>query len=321
MRIVISSGHGKHIRGASGILDEVNEARRVVERTADLLRNYDTEVVTFHDDVSTTQDENLHRIVDFHNSQQRDLDVSVHFNAYEPTTKPMGTEVLYVSQDVLAADLSLEMAGAMGLPDRGAKYRDDLYFLNQTEMPAVLLETCFVDSEADASAYEFHFNNLCKAIAATLVDDEVEIIEPPGSSAEAVVVLEGKCSHFGGPSDQGVSPDEGLAFIYSTDDAPHLFLPEQPPNTTGLARRLDPNIFYVACRWDYAVTPKEMLGEAMLKARVTSVSGKSFLAWPADWGPHGDTDRIADLSPGLMEALDIVTDDEVTIIYPAPRRA
>src|SRR6516225_7973926 len=102
MRIVISSGHGKHIRGASGILDEVNEARRVVERTADLLRNYDTEVVTFHDDVSTTQDENLHRIVDFHNSQQRDLDVSVHFNAYEPTTKPMGTEVLYVSQDVLA---------------------------------------------------------------------------------------------------------------------------------------------------------------------------------------------------------------------------
>jgi hypothetical protein len=64
-----------------------------------------------------------------------------------------------------------------------------------------------------------------------------------------------------------------------------------------------------------------MLGEAMLKARVTSVSGKSFLAWPADWGPHGDTDRIADLSPGLMEALDIVTDDEVTIIYPAPRRA
>ena len=28
-RIVISSGHGKYVRGASGIIDEVDEARRV----------------------------------------------------------------------------------------------------------------------------------------------------------------------------------------------------------------------------------------------------------------------------------------------------
>jgi N-acetylmuramoyl-L-alanine amidase len=38
-KIVISSGHGKLVRGASGILDEVNEARRVVEATAAKLRN------------------------------------------------------------------------------------------------------------------------------------------------------------------------------------------------------------------------------------------------------------------------------------------
>ena len=29
--IIISSGHGKYIRGASGYLDEVDEARRVVD--------------------------------------------------------------------------------------------------------------------------------------------------------------------------------------------------------------------------------------------------------------------------------------------------
>src|SRR3974390_1928145 len=69
MRIVISSGHGLHIRGASGILDEGEEPRRVVERVADVLRNVYVEVKTFHDDVSTTQDENLMRIVDYHNSQ------------------------------------------------------------------------------------------------------------------------------------------------------------------------------------------------------------------------------------------------------------
>ena len=37
-RIVISSGHGKYVRGASGIIDEVDEARRVVEHLADELR-------------------------------------------------------------------------------------------------------------------------------------------------------------------------------------------------------------------------------------------------------------------------------------------
>jgi len=321
MRIVISSGHGLHIRGAHGILDEVDEARRVVDRVADLLRNRDIGVDVFHDDVSTTQEQNLERIVDHHNALIRDLDISVHFNAFEATSSPMGTEVLYVTQDALANDLSADMASTLGLPDRGGKYRSDLYFLNNTEMPAILIETCFVDSSADAAAYNANFDALCHTIAATISGGIIappDFPDRPPPPTDVLVSLEGKCSHFGGPNDQGVSPDEGLAFIFDPDDAPHLFLPEQPPGTTGLARRLDPNIFYLACRWDYAITPKEMLGDQMLKARVTAPStGESFLAYPADWGPHGDTDRVADLSPGLMAALGITTDDEVQITYPA----
>src|SRR6516164_11530032 len=86
MRTVISSGHGKYIRGASGILDEVNEARKVVEAVAERLRGLNVDTVTYHDDVSTTQSENLERIVDYHNAQgPHDLDISVHFNAYTET--------------------------------------------------------------------------------------------------------------------------------------------------------------------------------------------------------------------------------------------
>src|SRR5262245_56986086 len=126
--------------------------------------------------------------------------------------------------------------------------------------------------------------------------------------------LSGKVSWFGGPDDMGVAPDEGLAFIYDVDDAPELFLPEQPPGTTGLARRLDPETFYIACRWDYDETPREMLLEygALVRAKKT---GKSFVAAPADWGP-GIEDRIADISPGLMAALGIETDDEVEVTFP-----
>ena len=153
MDIVISSGHGRHIRGASGIIDEVDEARRVVDTVAQYLRRLGVGVAVFHDDVSEDQSENLERIVDFHNSQDRDRDVRVHFNAYEPTNEPMGCEVLYLTEDVFAEELSAVMAKVAGFINRGAKQRNDLYFLNQTNEPAVLAEICFVDSAADTDAY------------------------------------------------------------------------------------------------------------------------------------------------------------------------
>src|SRR5215472_11014998 len=106
MRIAISSGHGKYIRGASGLIDEVDEARKVVPEVAKRLKRAGHEVMTFNDDVSTTQSENLNRIVNWHNSQTRDFDVSVHFNAYIPTTGGMGTECLYLTQ----ADVATRVA-------------------------------------------------------------------------------------------------------------------------------------------------------------------------------------------------------------------
>ena len=90
---------------------------------------------------------------------------------------------------------------------------------------------------------------------------------PPQASADVLFQCAGKCSWFGGPEDTGVE-DEGLAFIYDVDEAPHLFLEEQPQDTSGLARRLDPGVNYVACRWDYDQTPKGMLANPMRKAAV-----------------------------------------------------
>lgn len=175
MKICISSGHGLKIRGASGYIDEVDEARKVVESVADNLRAADVEVETFHDDVSTSQNENLNRIVNWHNSQDRDLDVSVHFNAYQTTSKAMGCEVLYVSQADLAAEVSAAIADAGAFIDRGPKYRSDLFFLNSTDMPAVLLETCFVDSSVDTELYHQHYDSICRAIAETISGESVPI--------------------------------------------------------------------------------------------------------------------------------------------------
>lgn len=310
MRIVISSGHGLYVRGAVGLIDEVDEARRVVDRVAELLTRKGHDVVVFHDDTSTNQSENLNTIVAFHNSQDRDVDVSVHFNAYIPGPEPKGTECLYVTQDALATRVAEAVSVSGGLINRGPKYRSDLAFLNGCAEPAILIETCFVDSEADVEAYQAHFEDICAALA-----------DLPMEAPRTEVYFEGKCSWFGGPQDMGVAPDEGLAFFYDYEDAPHLFLDDQPDGTSGLARRLNPQKRYVACRWDYDVTPKSMLASDTRQALVRSRrTGREVLAYPADWGPHSDTDRAADVSPGVMDLLGIETDDEVEVFYPVPQR-
>jgi N-acetylmuramoyl-L-alanine amidase len=322
MRVVISSGHGKYVRGASGYIDEVDEARLVVEQVAVALRSADVETTTFHDNVSQTQSENLNRIVDFHNSRARDLDVSVHFNAYTTTSKPMGSEVLYVTQAELASEVVDKIVDAGKFINRGPKYRGDLAFLNNTEEPAILIEVCFVDSSADVNLYRANFGEICAAIAEGISGEEVEVPpgEAPGPPVSDTVLFRasGTCSHFGGPEDTGVSPNEGLAFIFEWDQVPHLFLPYQPQGTTGLARRLNPYVHYIACRWDYDVTSKTMLREsgqvAWVKAKRTGIGLRAI---PADWGPHEEqTGRAADLSPSLMQDLGITTDDEVEVIYP-----
>lgn len=172
--IVISSGHGLYVRGASGIIDEVDEARKVVEGVADRLRILGVKVKTFHDNTSKDQNTNLHTIVDYHNSQQRDLDVSVHFNANVETTSPMGTECLYVTQYNLADSMAGAIASC-GFKNRGPKKRTDLFFLNQTLKPAILIEVCFVDSSADCDVYDAEFEEICRAIATVLGGKDVPV--------------------------------------------------------------------------------------------------------------------------------------------------
>ena len=321
MRIAISSGHGLYVRGARGDpvppqLDEVDEARRVVDRVAQLLAPIG--VVTFHDDVSTTQSANLDRIVDWHNDQDRTLDVSVHFNAYDGSAH--GTEVLYVTQDELASELSQAIALAGAFTDRGGKKRTDLAFLNGTEEPAVLIEVCFCDNTDDSQHYRLNFENICHAITEVLSGEDIEWqppVEPPVEpDDETLFYARGTCSTFGGPDDTGVAEDEGLAFIYDIDEAPHLFLPE-PPQGVGLARSLDAErAYYIACRWNYQTTPKGLLADPRYKAAVTA-NGITIYAYPADWGPHESTGRVADLSPALAKALGVSTDDVVEVRYPA----
>jgi len=192
-KIILSSGHGLKIRGARGNpvppqVDEVDEARKIVEKVADYLDDLGIACETLHDDVSTTQSANLDWIVRHHNqfdSHDR-LDVSVHLNCYDHSAH--GTEVLYVTQEDLAAKVSLAIADAGDFYNRGAKYRGDLAFLNGTtgDRGAILIETFFCDHTGDCNQYHAAgtFDAICSSIANALVGEESPEEDRPADASE-----------------------------------------------------------------------------------------------------------------------------------------
>ena len=131
-----------------------------------------------------------------------------------------------------------------------------------------------------------------------------------------LVIFRGRMSTFGGPDDVGMAPNEGLALVTEKNfgKVADFFLPVQPPGTTGFGRRLNPDKFYLACRWNYEETSKNELLDSYVEV-ISPQTNKVAMAKPIDWGPALWTNRVADLSPGLARHLSLDTDDEVEIRF------
>lgn len=174
MKIAISSGHGLHVPGARAVIDEVTEARRVTDKVAKYLSQKGHEVNVFHENNTRNPRDNVNAIISHHNGQERDLDVSVHFNAVGGGIREagIGVETLYLTGDREAQTLAIKTSGAIskasGLRDRGAKPRKNLGFLSRTAALAILIEVCFVNSITDTELYNRHFDGICQAIAETI---------------------------------------------------------------------------------------------------------------------------------------------------------
>ena len=167
-QVNISSGHSINCQGAVDIINEVTEAKKVVDRVCDIVKASGKACYKYHD-TSSSSSQNLVNIVNWHNGFKDGVDVSIHFNAYTHTDKAMGTEVCYYSQPTLAKEVSKNIANAGGFIDRGAKQRTGLYFLKNTNKQAILIEVCFVDSVADVNLYKANFEKICQSIAKSLI--------------------------------------------------------------------------------------------------------------------------------------------------------
>ena len=171
MIINVHAGHnpdGKIACGAVGFIKESTEARRVKEEVVRMLREMGHTVYdcTVESGISAT--DVLKKIVGKCNEHTVDLDVSIHFNSadgLEEDGVTTGTEVFVHSGYSKALDEAQAVCAAisaLGYKNRGVKYRPDLYFLNKTKAPAMLVECCFVSDKDDVKLYDHYL--MAKAI-------------------------------------------------------------------------------------------------------------------------------------------------------------
>lgn len=157
MKINISAGHnpdGKIASGAAGYILESTEARKVTDLIYEIMSDNGYVVRNCTCNSGTSIKDVLNKIVSKHNSTERDLDVSIHFNAGGGN----GVETLIYSSGSKSVPYAIsvtESIAKIGFKNRGVKLRPDLYFLKNTKAPAILIECCFVDSKEDIDKYNY----------------------------------------------------------------------------------------------------------------------------------------------------------------------
>lgn len=160
MKIAVRGGHNFLSTGASGLIDETTEDRKVKDSVIKYLKLLGHEVLDVTPgpcDVNT----DLAYGVNKANAWGADLFVSDHFNkAFNSYNGALGTEVwIYSKSDNITLDEEVgarivnAMAG-LGFKNRGVKESKELYELRASKMASIIVETCFVEATDDVALYK-----------------------------------------------------------------------------------------------------------------------------------------------------------------------
>ncbi|MDU4326045.1 MAG: N-acetylmuramoyl-L-alanine amidase [Clostridium celatum] len=177
MKIAVRGGHCPKVPGARGILDELTEDRKVKDAVIKYLKQLGNEVldVTPPDSISTSSAD-LAYGVNKANDWGADLFVSIHFNkAYDSYNGALGSEVcVYSNYDI--AQRVVNSLESLGFKNRGQKIRTGLYELRNTNMKAMIVETCFVEATEDVALYRrLGHDKVGQAIAEAISNNEIKI--------------------------------------------------------------------------------------------------------------------------------------------------
>lgn len=184
MKINIHAGHnpdGKVACGAVGLIKESTEARVVTEKVVQYLRKAGHTAYDCTCNNGTSKNDVLKKIIEKCNSNNVDLDVSIHFNSSANDKngdgKSKGVEVLIYNDKSKAKDEAERICSKLaefGLRNRGVRVRQDLYVLKHSKASSLLIEIAFVDDKDDVDIYLDNVDNIAKAIAEALTNTTIK---------------------------------------------------------------------------------------------------------------------------------------------------
>ena len=199
--LAIDIGHNvPYDTGAVGIRREDDLNRLVGNSLISKLRERGIKVVNCTPNTAKSLNDSLYQRVITANNCGATLFVSIHHNA---CPGGYGAEVLCIKdnyQDGLSTKVGeaiLNELASIGLKNRGVKDRRDLYVINNTSMPALIVECAFVDSSSDMANYNPEktaaaiYKGICTALALSenqkpITDDKEYYIVKYGDTLWAI---------------------------------------------------------------------------------------------------------------------------------------
>lgn len=175
-KIAVRGGHTEKATGASALIDELTEDRKVKDAVIKYLIELGYEVLDVTPPVNYTSNSStdLAYGVNKANEWGADLFISIHFNkAYDSYNGALGSEVCVYSEHEIAQRV-VDGLESLGFKNRGQKVRNNLYELKYTKMKAVIVETCFVEATEDVALYnELGADTIGKVIAESIASNKI----------------------------------------------------------------------------------------------------------------------------------------------------
>ena len=187
MKIAVRGGHTELCTGASALINELTEDRKVKDAVIKYLKTLGQDVLDVTPPVNYTSSasKDLAYGVNKANNYGANLFVSIHFNkAYDTYNGSLGSEVcVYSTNDY--ANRVVEKLGCLGFGNRGQKIRNNLYELRNTNMLAMIVEVCFVEATEDVALYKkLGADAIGKAIAEAIVNKKIENFKEDNNESE-----------------------------------------------------------------------------------------------------------------------------------------
>lgn len=118
------------------------------------------------------------------NASGADFFISFHRNSSPMPNQYSGTEVLVYDKSGQKLDMAENINGALGelgFRDLGVEARPGLVVLRRTKMPALLIETGFLNTDADNKQFDTQFQEIAQAIASGILGtlDEEHLNQEP----------------------------------------------------------------------------------------------------------------------------------------------